>query len=110
MGQIIQTLQYLLFNYCRQTDDDEVVDGCNGIDSGGKGLDNKDILHFVYRWMGALAKCGRFDLNIEFLNAEQKNCPDFIFHALEQGKIIESREADGATKLKSLYGMRANAI
>jgi len=39
---------------------------------------------FVYRWMIAMTKCGRFGLNISFLTGEQKQDVEYIVATLEK--------------------------
>ena len=64
------------------------------------GISNNDGVSFrpsfVYRWMIAMTKCGRFDLNVSFLTGEQKQDVEQIVATLEKS-VDESRCDDDAT-------------
>lgn len=77
----------------------------SSLDDGGMAGDTNDVNRtndgvvssrpsFVYRWMIAMTKCGRFDLNVSFLAGEQKQDVEYIVATLEK-YIDESGCADG---------------
>ena len=56
---------------------------------------DETMISFVYRWIKGLSKCGRFELNLDFLTKKQKDCVASILDTL--GKhIIDSHDSHGA--------------
>ena len=82
MGSIIQALEYLLLNTKRSigstvTEGHSVATDAKTNDTGG------DVIIFAYRWLYAFTQCGRFGLNIEFLEEKQKQSISTILRILE---------------------------
>ena len=71
---------------------------------------------FVYRWMMAMTKCGRFGLNVSFLTVEQMEDAEVIFAALERycGSGVEGYRytEEDVLKLRDIYslGNMGNAV
>ena len=95
MGEILAALTHL----CRLAsaslpssldDDGQATD----TDSNNNGVSFRPS--FVYRWMIAMTKCGRFDLNVSFLTGEQKQDVEYIVAILEK-YVDESRCDDDTT-------------
>lgn len=88
MGDILAALAHL----CRlasaspsSLDDDGQAMAADAKD----GSTNNDVVllfrpGFVYRWMMAMSKCGRFDLNVSFLTGDQKQDVEYIVATLEK--------------------------
>ena len=71
----------------------------SSLDDDGQATGTEGVLFrpsFVYRWMIAMTKCGRFDLNVSFLTGEQKQDVEYIVAILEKC-VDESRCDDDAT-------------
>ena len=71
----------------------------SSLDDDGQATDTEGVSFrpsFVYRWMIAMTKCGRFDLNVSFLTGEQKQDVEHIVTTLEKC-VDESRCDDDAT-------------
>ncbi len=79
MGKIIEALAYLLqqkhHHHQQQQLRNENYNDTTMLDS---------TLLFVFSWMDALSKCGRFGLNIDFLDVKQKECILVTFNLLEK--------------------------
>lgn len=74
-----------------------------------------DIFSFIYRWMKSISLCGRFCLNVEFLNDVQKQCMvsiiQFMEHQLQVGgrgcntSNEEEISMDHILEIKSKFGV-----
>ena len=103
MGDILSALAHL----CRlasaspsSLDDDGLAMAADAKDGG---TNNVGVLSFrpgfVYRWMMAMTKCGRFDLNVSFLTGDQKQDVEYIVATLE--KCIDGKWDDDAASYDS---------
>ena len=94
MGDILASLAHL----CRlasaslpsSLDDDGLAIDTKGSNSNNDGVSSRPS--FVYRWMIAMTKCGRFDLNVSFLTGEQKQDVEHIVATLE--KCVDGSRCD----------------
>jgi hypothetical protein len=76
--------------------------------------ETSDIVNFAYRWLRSISLCGRFSLNVEFLNDVQKQCAESILQVMEhelndggKGHFISYNEimsVDHILALKSKFG------
>ncbi len=61
---------------------------------------------FVYRWMMSFTKCGRFDLNVDFMEAKHKNLISSILgHLKKQAENCKEQSftCENITSLKNKY-------
>jgi len=64
------------------------------IDRANEDKDTSALSNFIYRWIRSISKCGRFCLNVDFLNIEQKDWVLRIMGFLEEQIIDVSSEVD----------------
>ena len=74
--------------------------------------ENPVLQSFVFRWMRSITRCGRFSLNIEFLNDDKKRSIQSILRFIEEECCGESDDATDRTvstkdvlDIKSKFGL-----
>ena len=99
MGDILAALAHLCRLASSASLPSSLDDDGQESDTEGGNSNNDEVSFrpsFVYRWMIAMTKCGRFDLNVSFLTGEQKQDVELIVATLEKC-VDESRCDDDAT-------------
>ena len=74
-GDILEALEWYIAGIEKSNQVTLIEDG---------GLEHASRKNFVYRWMKSLTECGRFSLNIDFLDARQKDCAYSILQHLAE--------------------------
>lgn len=67
-----------------------------------------DRSKFILHWMEALPKCGRFELNISFMDSKEKQSVKYIIHWLGDALSSDTSYADRISWLQTAYGFKKN--
>eukprot|EP00558_Chaetoceros_sp_UNC1202_P003937 CAMPEP_0197242226 /NCGR_PEP_ID=MMETSP1429-20130617/8041_1 /TAXON_ID=49237 /ORGANISM="Chaetoceros sp., Strain UNC1202" /LENGTH=165 /DNA_ID=CAMNT_0042702213 /DNA_START=81 /DNA_END=579 /DNA_ORIENTATION=+ len=89
MGDILVALDWYIAcrtNQVTSTKNDKSL-------SSSASLEILSSKNFVYRWMRSLMDCGRFNLNIDFLDTKQKNCASSLLRYLLAGDLYHHCDA-----------------
>jgi hypothetical protein len=115
MGGIIEALELLLLSIHdndNNDDDNNGNDGDASIASSAVTTRRFRSFIFVYQWMLAMTKCGRFGLNIQFVNQRQQQCIESILDILDQYNStsisigrIDSFDQNDIQQLSQLYNV-----